>query len=245
MKLLRIYLKQRLQPLLWLALTLYLVLMSVPKSALGLGTSLVFLGLFWQLLLLRLYDDLMQVKHDLGKTNRNYTHKESRFFLFLYLILLLTATIFATSFYSFSLAYALMSFWVVNHALYLLYVHNPIFAQLLPLFKYPILSCFVLRYFSGEHAISISMLAIIALVVWVSIIVFEIIDDPFFFIPKHYILPLQGIAFIGIAMIYPNSLQSWAVFGFMLVSMVLTHFKVSGHAYLFFVCLVLAKMFMV
>ncbi len=244
MRLLKIYLKQRLQPLLWLALTLYLVLMSVPKAALGLDTSLVFFGLFWQLLLLRLYDDLMQVRHDVGKTNRNYTHKESRFFLFLYLILLLSATILATTFYSFSLAYALMSFWVINHVLYLLYVHNPIFAQLLPLFKYPILSCFVLRYFSGEHDISITVLAIMALVVWVSIIVFEIIDDPFFFIPKYYLLPLQGLAFLGLAMIQPNTLQSWAVFAFMLLSMILTHFKVSGYAYLFFLCLVFAKMFM-
>lgn len=245
MKLLRIYLKQRFRPLLWLALTLYLVLMSVPKTAFGLGTLLVYLGLFWQLLLLRLYDDLMQVRHDLGKANRSYTHKESQFSLSLYLILLFVATIVATAFYSFSLAYTLVSFWFVNHVLYLLYVRNPVVAQLLPLFKYPILACFVLRYFSGQHAISISILAILASVVWLSILIFEIIDDPFFFVPKRYVLPLQGLAFLALAMIHPNSLQSWAVLGFMVLSLLLTYFKVSGHAYLFFLCLVLAKMFMV
>lgn len=141
---LNIYLKQRLNLAERLGTLAILLLFLRPLPTFTFQTCVIAILLFFALVMLRVYDDLMQVKNDAEKPKRDYINWTS----VLKKLLRISALIFCalTIVLDFKTGCLFVGFIVVNHLLYLSFVNNRFGALIFPLLKYPVLFCCLQMY---------------------------------------------------------------------------------------------------
>jgi hypothetical protein len=187
------YITQRFNAGLWLAVSVLLLLYSVPVSGMSRQMVLVYIFLFCTLFVFRLYDDLQQTIHDSGKPNRDYTNPQVRKILWSILIVLMVVLTGTAFLMGKSVGWIWVCFIVINHLLYLLCMSNKTAAALLPLLKYPFL-VFLLQMLLLPGPISNAIYLSQAFALFIAFVAFESMEDQLFPILHSYFL--QAVSFL-------------------------------------------------
>lgn len=209
---------------------------SLGMNSVRLHIVLKFIFLFSALIILRLYDDLMQFKNDKGKLKRNYTDPIARNTLFKTLIIAIGIFLSALSYFDLNFAFYILLFFLFNHLLYKSYINNKIAAAFLPLLKYPVL-CIAVQspHFQNWN----SELVISSTVLFLSMVTFESLEDPTFPIKSNYSTHLQVIIYV---LLYSLNLHDFIYFSiFLTVSLIYTHLKLKYFPYVFLFLLIIFK----
>lgn len=228
MKTFSIYLRQRLNIWLFVALSFYILLFSKAVFEFGLEDALRFFLILFFLLVMRLYDDLQSASIDQGKPNRIYTDpavaKELTFVL-IGLLLLLTM---ALALIDRTIALYYILFLTANHVLYLLSLNRNGIRYFLPVLKYPVLIWAISRQLNFTLP-----------AVFFAVLVSEAIEDRQFPIHGSFVYLLAVIAFVLLSIESPLH-SAWIVALFFMISVIVIfiRFKYSHYIFLtlFLVC---------
>lgn len=176
---LRIYCKQRLNLAQLMGAALFLLVLSLSSTRLDATLLIQFGVLFCVLVLLRLYDDLMQKDYDEAKPNRDYLKPE--YYTNLRWIFLISAAVALLIFSLIDLRYGLVlgALFLINHLVYLIFLRWRIGAWVLPLFKYPVLYCCVqcAAWDALGYEIAYENLFYVALSILSAFIAFDVMDE--------------------------------------------------------------------
>ncbi|AOW10364.1 hypothetical protein EM308_13100 [Flavobacterium gilvum] len=185
-----LYIRQRFSLSIFLSLTVFLLLFSKTKLVFGIEDAYNFGLIMFFLLIMRLYDDLQNSVIDSKKIDRIYTNAEAKKRLTFVLMILIFGFLWVLFFYKTVLIKGIILFFCLNHILYLLLFKSRNFKSYLPLLKYPLAFIALQGQFS---LVSISL--------FLSMIVFEILDDFQFPIQKKYCIIF---AVLSMLILIPN-----------------------------------------
>jgi hypothetical protein len=240
MKVLLLYLKQRIKPAIFGALTLLLILFSVPYPLTDIRVFRLILPVFLLLSIFRLYDDLKNYQTDAGKPNRIYTQKQSRKLLTNQLIAFTFLYLVALSFVFPVLTVLLVLFLVLNDVIYRLTFHIGTYKHFLPLLKYPVIVALLYlltaSQFSQLHA------ACLMLALFCGFLVFEMLDDVTFPVPSKLLPVISNIALAALVIGFYQISLWWCYLLIFTVGNLLIRLKNKYVPYLFLVLLLAAKL---
>jgi hypothetical protein len=169
----RTYLIQRFNIAIYLALGTYLLLFAKAELRFAIGDVFSLLVIILFLLSMRLYDDLQNIQFDQSKPARIYTNPVAAKKLYLSFLVCAIAVLCFTVMRGPTKAVALLTFYIVNHGIYVLLVNHAQWRYFLPLLKYP----FVVALMSGSLSIGHVSL-------FFAFLTFDLIDDPAFPMPR-------------------------------------------------------------
>ena len=178
------YLKERFNIFVWGALAFFMLMFSKNEISFNKTDGFTYLFLLFFFLITRLYDDLLNTNADRGKPNRSYTEEKHSKTLTFFLIGISAVYILALFFYDSNLANLALIFLVGNHLLYIVLYKIWKFKHFLPLLKYPLIFIALNGQFS-----------IVAISLFLTFVVYEIMDDADFPIAKPYACILTIAAF--------------------------------------------------
>lgn len=177
------YIKQRFHLGIFLMLTFFLLLFSKSKLVFELEDIYNFGLLLFFLLIMRLYDDLQNSSTDKEKKNRIYTESKARKKLNITLVVLVLSFLLLIFNFKKELLTEVSLFFCANHILYLLLFNYGNSKSYLPLLKYP----FIIMALSTQFNVA-------SIALFLAMIVFEILDDIHFPLPKKYSYILSFMA---------------------------------------------------
>lgn len=235
------YITQRINLGLWLSLSAFLMLYSVPVFPLTMQIVLTFIWLFCALLVFRLYDDLRQTIHDTGKPNRDYASPATGKELWRANIILMAVLAGSTFLMKPEAGSMLLCFMIVNHLLYLLLIKNKVAAGLLPLLKYPLLY-FLLRLMltSAFNMDAIGMCQALAL--FLAFFAFEVIEDKTYPVANVYSYLLQFLSFGFIFVEHVAAYTALAGVVLLVLSLAFNYLQWKIAPYLFLLFLLVFKL---
>jgi hypothetical protein len=236
------YNKQRLNILQLIGSALFLTVLSFTSEQLDFHHFVLFGFLIPVLMLLRLYDDLMQKEYDATKPNRTYLspvfyQKLVKILVFSTLIFLLILSLYAPMY-----AVVLLGFSVFNHLLYTLLIRWPLGAWILPLFKYPLLYAGVqcACWDALGDAININLLLLTSLTIFSAFIAFDVMDEK----QVSILIPLglQACSFGALALSVLHTMADfWLCLALLLCAVVYALLKFPAQQYLFLLLLITLK----
>jgi len=237
-----IYGKQRLNGAQLIGSAVFLMILSFTSKQLDIAHAVLFSFLFPVLVLLRLYDDLMQKEYDAAKPNRTYLKPE--YYQKLVKALVVSTLIFLAIFSLYEPVYAavLGGFVVVNHLVYMLLLRWPLGAWILPLFKYPMLYVCVqcaLWDAMGED-IHLNLLLLSSLSIFFAFIAFDLMDENK--VSIFWPLGIQALSFGALAFSAMCTMADfWLCLALFLYAVVYALLKFPAQQYLFLLLLIILK----
>lgn len=233
---LHIYVKQRLSLAERLGTLAIIVLFLCPLPGFTVQSMGAVIFLFVALIILRLYDDLMQVKNDAGKPNREYINSASDLKKLMLSILLILCAL--TIFLDLKMGCLFAAFIVVNHIFYLSFVNNSLGALILPLAKYPLLFGFLQLYVWEADGLptDIHALVVSGVALFFAFLTVDLSDEPRTEGRIQMILLGLVVSFSFVLISSPISIIN-VLFGalFFIISSLLILFKVPLNTYFFFI----------
>ncbi|MFM1772884.1 MAG: hypothetical protein RLZZ71_2026 [Bacteroidota bacterium] len=243
-KVLQTYIQQRFSSGLFATFAIWLFLYSVPFFDMNVMSALYVMKVFFILWCFRLYDDVMQWKHDAHLSDRIYTSKELRSKLILPLILsigfipLLTAN----DGPAFEIASAWFYFILVNHLLYKVFINTEYGAFLLPLLKYPVLFLYLVYSSAGEVDFNWAML-LSALALFCAMFFYDLLDNSSTS-GRQSLWAYLIVVFSVVAVAVQNLALISVVFGavILLASITITHLRIRGMAKVWLILFLMLKL---
>ena len=242
---LNIYLKQRVNLSERLGTLAILLLFLHPLPAFTFQICVISFLLFFALILLRVYDDLMQVNNDAGKTNREYINYSSD----LEKLLLLSTLIFCalTMVLDLKMGCLFSGFLVVNHLLYRSFVNKRFGALILPLLKYPLLFCCFQMYVweANDLPMAIQTLVFTCTALFFAFFTVDLFDEPTTELHVQRTILSLLVSFSCVLVLTPISLSSVLIgIMFFIISALFYFFKMPYSTYFFLILFTSFKIFL-
>lgn len=233
---LNIYLKQRVNLSERLGTLAILLLFLHPLPAFTFQTCVIAILLFFALVLLRVYDDLMQVNNDAGKPNREYINYTSD----LEKLLILNTLIFCvlTMVLDLKMGCLFSGFLVVNHLLYRSFVNKRFGALILPLLKYPLLFCCFQMYVWEANDLPLTMqtLVLTCTALFFAFLTVDLFDEPRTEVHVQLTILSLLVSFSCALVLTPISLSSILIgILFFIISALFYLFKMPYSTYFFLI----------
>jgi hypothetical protein len=227
---LRLYLRQRFLIVKFGALAAYLLLFSKNDLSFAASDAISLATIFLFLLAMRIYDDLQNAHHDAHKLNRIYTDPAAAKPLYgaCAIVALLVAA--RLSFVSLASGATFISFIVVNHVIYLVFINRFGWRSFLPFLKYPFIVALIGNNWSAG-----------SLALFFAFLTFDLIDDPTFPLP-HWSSVITSLA--AFALLIPSTSPScYVIVGGLAIAASLVSLARSWYAaYAFLILILLARL---
>ena len=236
------YSKERLNSAQLIGSAVFLMVLSFTSKQVDIAHVPLFGFLLPILVLLRLYDDLMQKEYDAAKPNRAYLRPE--YYQKLVKVLVGSSLIFLVVFSLYDPMYSavILGFVVVNHLLYVLLLRWPIGAWILPLFKYPMLYvCAQCAFWDamGED-FNLNLLLLSSLSIFLAFIAFDLMDENK--VSIYWPLCIQALSFGALVFSAMCTMAGfWLCLALFLYAVVYALLKFPAQQYLFLLLLIILK----
>jgi hypothetical protein len=237
-----IYSKERLKSAQLIGSAVFLMVLSFNSKQLDIAHVVLFCFLLPILVLLRLYDDLMQKEYDAAKPKRAYLRPE--YYQKLVKVIVVYTLIFLGIVFLYDPLYAavLGGFVVFNHLVYVVLLRWPLGAWILPLFKYPLLyACVQCAYWDamGED-LHVNQLLLSSLSIFLAFIAFDLMDEGK--VAIYWPLGIQALSFSALVFSAMCTMAGfWLCLALFLYAVVYALLKFPAQQYLFLLLLIILK----